>query len=222
MSQRGSPHAIPLQLGVWPCTACSAYLHTLEQCSGRRAHGSSVIVRLHLLPQRRVRTCQASSHADSTFSTCCDTIACESMRNLPPPMGGGPGGGGGKCPASTSSRAMPVYPLLLRTSVGCVRFSTRRSSGWTTGGPSPLRAARVVNGCVCSKARCTLCMEAPPDAGQAYRAWETTVATIVVGQWRAFTRVLVPRRLQLAHSFLAVEVRPPSPQPAPYHRVRLT
>ena len=63
-------------------------------------------------------------------------------------------------------------------------------------------------------------MEAPLDAGQAYRAWETTVATIVVGQWRAFTRVLVPRRLQLAHSFLAVEVRPPSPQPAPYHRVR--
>ena len=52
-------------------------------------------------------------------------------------------------------------------------------------------------------------MEAPLDAGQAYRAWETTVATIVVGQWRAFTRVLVPRRLQLAHSFLAVEVRLP-------------
>jgi hypothetical protein len=222
LSQRGSPHAIPLQLGVWPCTACSAYLHTLEQCSGRRAHGSSVIVRLHLLPQRRVRTCQASSHADSTFSTCCDTIACESMRNLPPPMGGGPGGGGGTCPASTSSRAMPVYPLLLRTSVGCVRFSTRRSSGWTTSGPSPLQGWWSTDAFVQKHAvRCAhggASGRRPGVSGVGDHGGHHRGGSMARLHSRARAKATAARSLLPSGGGTS----PPPPQPAPYHRVRLT
>jgi hypothetical protein len=47
-------------------------------------------------------------------------------------------------------------------------------------------------------------MEGPSPA---WLTWETTVARIVVSQWRRFTGVLVPHRLQLARAFLAVEVR---------------
>jgi len=56
-------------------------------------------------------------------------------------------------------------------------------------------------------------MEEEGESTPAWLTWETTVARIVVSQWRTFTRVLVPHRLQLARAFLAVEVRASSRYP---------